>query len=76
MKASRWNPADIPVYALLSVAVVGLGLPSFGHFDPPSQTFGSIMVFSRTAFFIAALGVLYQLMKLQVAPKPRRVRVR
>jgi uncharacterized membrane protein YuzA (DUF378 family) len=79
MKASRWNPADILVYAVLFVGAMGTGLMGFlgpGGFDLVSEPFGSLMVFSLMAGFVGAMGVLYQLAWLQNNRVRGHVRVR
>ena len=59
MKASGRNPADMLAVALLSVGALSLGLLSLGRFDPVSEPFQSILVFSRTVSSVAVLGLLY-----------------
>jgi uncharacterized membrane protein YuzA (DUF378 family) len=59
MKASGKNPADIFMIVLASAAV-SLGLVGLGGFDLVSEPFGPMMVLSRTASSMAALGFLYR----------------
>lgn len=59
MKASGRHPADIFVVVLVSTAV-SLGLVGIGGFDLVSEPFGPMMVLSRTASLVAALGILYR----------------
>jgi uncharacterized membrane protein YuzA (DUF378 family) len=58
MKASRRNPANILVVAILSVGALSCGLLSLGRFDLISEPFGSLLVLSRAVSSVAALGVL------------------
>lgn len=58
MKASRRNPADILIVALLGVGALSFGLLSANRFDLVLDPLGSLLVLSRVVSSAAALGIL------------------
>jgi uncharacterized membrane protein YuzA (DUF378 family) len=77
MKASRQNPADILVYAMAYIAVLGLGFMGISRIDLLlSEPFGSLMVFTRTISMIGLLAVFHLLMWLQHSRRRQPVHVR
>lgn len=76
MKASRQNAAGIFVYMLLCTGALSWGLVSLYGIDLVTEPFGSMMVLSRTIVSLAALAVVHQVTRQQVALARRTIRVR
>jgi uncharacterized membrane protein YuzA (DUF378 family) len=75
MKASRRNPAEILIVAILSVSALSLGLLNLGGFDLISEPFGSLIVLSRAVSSGTAIGIV-SLWMVRKNPKLEYVRVR
>jgi len=76
MKASR-KKTDLLVYGLLSVGALSWSLLGFGRFDLLySEPFGSLMVFSRAAYLLAAMAILFRLKSSRALAQPVPLRVR
>ncbi len=77
MKASRWKTADLLVYALVSVGALSWSLLGFGRFDLIlNEPFGSLMVFSRAAYLLAAMALLLRYKSSRAVSQPVPIRVR
>ncbi len=75
MKTSRRNPVRILIVAILSVGALSCGLLSLSRFDLISEPFGSLLVLSRGASSLAALGIL-SLWTVRKTPQPKLEYVR
>jgi uncharacterized membrane protein YuzA (DUF378 family) len=77
MKASRWKTADFLACAVLSVGALSWSLLGLGRFDLLfNEPFGSLMVFSRAAYLLAAMAVLYKYRSSRAVSQPVPARVR